>query len=225
MEIPLSVKRLNDRLGRSLGKNPHDEPLYKWVHSEDFWHWMMDHNGYKEVFTPVKGGPRVHVDGALIGKRPGRKYARKGVFAMEPTYTKRKMCPQFTDTWVMAKWQRPPLEGVWRTMYGSLVMWPRTGMYTIANAWCERGQLPCDGLTDRFIEIVSRYRAKTAADIRKEGEDADEYEDKEASRLRKDIIEDAMTAHLAIPGSRAGSVSFPMPRVDYAAPLKDSTPA
>lgn len=199
MEIPVSVRRLNERLGHALGKNPHDEPLYKWVHSEDFWHWMMDQNGFEEVTQP------------------------SGLITMAPTYTRRKMCPQFTDTWIIAHWQPPEPEGMWRRMYGPSVLWPRMGIYTPANAWAERGQLPCDGLTDRFIEIVSRHRAKTRADIRQEGEDIVEYEEREASRLRKDIIDDAMTAHLAIPGSRAGSVSFPMPGVDYSVPLTPST--
>jgi hypothetical protein len=192
MEIPKIVTKLNDRLGRSLGRNPHGEPLYKWVYADDWFHWMRDISGYKEV----------------------RKLS--GVISMEPIYKQRRMCPTLHDVWVVAHWHAPESELSWRIKYGSDALWSGQGYWSPVNAWSEIGQLPTDSLTDRFIEIVSKRRAMTAQEVYDEGVREVDAIERSQDNLRADIIDDACTAFGAIPGSRAGGVSFPLPGVNYA---------
>ncbi len=192
MEIPKSVKKLNERIGACLGRNPAGEPLYKWVYSEDYFHWMRDITGYQEV------------------KQPG------GFITMEPIYKRRKMVPHMEDTWMIAHWHEADPEYAWRIKYGSDALWPREGYWTPVNAWAERGQLPDDSLTDKIIELVSKYRAISGQEIYDEAEQAVDAQERAEDNLRKDIIDDACTAFGAIPGSRSGSTSFPKPGVNYA---------
>lgn len=198
METP-EVIALNKRLGDLLGRNPHNEPLYRWLYSETFMHWMKDIGGYKEVIQP------------------------SGIITMEPIYIERKMCPSLIKTWVIGHWHDAGSESEWLALYGTKGLWPRKGYYTPTNAWGERGQLPTHGLTDKLIEIVRMQRAKTAADIRAEGLRLVESEEKADRNERADIIGDAMTPFMSVPGVRGGHVSFPMPGVDYQTPALAGT--
>jgi hypothetical protein len=153
-------------------------------------------------------------DNAPLPVKP--ELVRKGIVTMEPIYKRRKMMPQYTDTWLIAHWHEAEPEYAWRIKYGSDALWPRDGYWTPVNAWAERGQLPTETLTDKIIELVSKYRVISGRQIYEEAERAVEYQERAQDNLRKDIIEDACTAFGAIPGSRAGGVSFPKPGVNYA---------
>lgn len=212
MEIPKPVQKLNERIGDCLGRNPHGDPLYRWIHSEGYFHWMRDISGYEERLVKVKGGAWV--------KFKGKRY--KGFISMEPVYRERKMMPHFEDVWLIQHWHEAESEASWRIKYGSDALWPRMGYWTPVNAWAERGQLPTESLTDKIIEIVRKRRAMTAQEIYREGERELEAIDRHVDNTRAAIIDDACTAFGAIPGSRSGGVSIPMPGVDYSAPFQKS---
>lgn len=185
MNEPKEIRELNKRLGEALGWNPHGEPLYKWVHSESFFHWMRDISGYKEVQSP------------------------SGLSVMEPIYVERKMCPNMHDMWLVAHWHDSGSEHAWIQAYGSDALYPRHGYYSQSNACQVPGQLPTATQTEDFIWMVRKHRMKTKADIYREGEDAVEARERANDSRRKDIIQDAMTAYMNIPGKRGGHVSFP----------------
>jgi len=235
MEIPKSIQRMNDRIGASLGRNPHGEPLYKWVHSEDFWHWMRDISGYDEVFhpfDPVEDKQTVAAHEVAMAEYRAAELAwdydrdengpvcpvlkRNGIVTMEPIYKRRKMMPHYTDVWLIAHWHESESEANWRIKYGADALWPREGYWTPVNAWAEQGQLPTETMTDKFIELVKIRRAMTSADLAKEGQDIQDRIDRHREAVQDDIIADAVPAFGAIPGSRDCGVSFPKPGVDYA---------
>jgi hypothetical protein len=235
MEIPKSVQKLNERIGACLGRNPQGEPLYKWVYSEDYFHWMRDITGYQEVFhafDPEQDRLHLAADNLALAKyhkaydewdadseapMPEKPtLQRKGFITMEPVYKRRKMMPQYEDTWLIAHWHEADPEHAWRIKYGSDALWPREGYWTPVNAWQERGQLPDDSLTDKIIELVSKYRVISGQQIYDEAESAVNAQERDLDNLRKDILDDACTAFGATPGSRSGGVSFPQPGVNYA---------
>jgi hypothetical protein len=185
MNEPKEVRELNKRLGDSLGRNPFGEPLYMWFHSESWFHWMRDISGYREVKKP------------------------SGIYAMEPIYVERKMCPNMNDMWVVGHWHDPGDENSWNKNYGSDALFPRRGYYTPSSACQVPGQLPTQTQTDDLIWMVRKQRAKTQADVYQEGVDAVEAKERSNDSKRKDIIGDAMTAFMSVPGKRGGHVSFP----------------
>ena len=176
---------MNERIGASLGRNPHGEPLYKWVHSEDFWHWMRDITGYKQVTQP------------------------SGLIVMEPIYKRRKMMPHYHDVWIIAHWHEADNEVSWRIKYGADALWPREGYWTPVDAWAEQGQLPTETMTDKFIELVKIRRSMTQADIAKEGQDIQDRIDRHAESEQDAAFADAVPAFAALPGSRSSSTSYP----------------
>ena len=185
MIIPKQIKKMNERIGASLGRNPHGEPLYKWVHSEDFWHWMRDITGYESVTMP------------------------SGLIVQQPIYKRRKMMPHYHDVWLIAHWHEADNEVSWRIKYGADALWPREGYWTPVDAWAEQGQLPTETKTDKFIELVQIRRAMTQADIAKEGQDIQDRIDKHAEDEQDAAFGDAVPAFGALPGSRSSSTSFP----------------
>lgn len=233
-EIPKKVRELNERLAQSLGRNPHGEPIYKWVYSETFMHWMRDISGYKEVFHPLDPDEdhRILLEHEVAmeqyraaisawddaGEDPPVQPVlnRKGFVTMDPEYIERKMCPQFKDVWLVAHWHPPQPEHIWYKLYGSDAIWPRKGFYNQTNAWAEIGQLPTDSLTDKFIEIVRRQQSMTAQAQYEEAARKFDAIDRDADRQREDMIDDACTAFGNLPGTRSGGVSFPQPGVNYA---------
>lgn len=197
----MTTEQLNEFLGTRLGRNPYGEPVYKWVHSDSFMHFMKDANGLAEVKLP------------------------SGLIVMEPTYTERKARPDLIDTWLIAHWHAPEPQSVWLAKYGTRALWPRRGYYTPVDAWEDRGKPPTLAHTERVVDLVRRIRAMsdTAAAMRDEAAKTEaeiDRDERSVDSLRSDIIDDACTAFGALPGSRSGGVSIPMPGVDYSAPFQ-----
>lgn len=161
-------------------------------------HHMKDSNGLKEVTLS------------------------SGLIVMEPTYTERKARPDLVDTWLIAHWHEPEPESSWLAKYGTRALWPRRGYYTPVDAWEDRGKPPTLAHTERVVDLVRRTRKMTASDVAAETEQAINQREKSAAGTQSDIIDDACTAFGALPGSRSGGVSIPMPGVDYGAPFRQT---
>jgi len=210
METPAIVRHLNKRLGDSLGNNYHGQPLYKWIYSEEFFHWMQDIKFEQNTADPndIKASPVL-----VATKQPS------GLILMEPSYTRRKVCPDMVDVWMIAHWNDCGSEASWRIKHGSSLLWPRQGVYYPVNAWQERGQLPTEDLTDKVIECVRQVRSeKELKRLEALAQAAMDAKEREESNLRRDIIDECQTLEFGVmPGSRAGNVSI------FTEPLQEVT--
>lgn len=208
MEIPKIVRNFNHRLGSTLGLNPHGEPLYKWVYSEDFFHWMMnvriEANDVGEVRVSPVLEPVTQPSGLLL---------------MEATYTRRKMCPNMINCWLIAHWNDAGSEAAWRTNYGPKIMWPREGIYTPVNAWTERDKKPTADLTDKVISLVKQIRdEKQLKKLEIAAYETMRSKERQDQRDRTGIIDEAMSGEFGVmPGSHDGS------RVIFSEPLTGVT--
>lgn len=182
----MTIEPLNDLLGDRLGRNPLGEPLYKWFHSDSWFHFM------KTDTTPVRHG---------------------AVFLVEPTFEPRKMVTA-VDTWILGHWHQPEPRHEWERKYGTGLLWPREGYYSPTNVQMQRGEFPSIHTTEEVITGIRRHREKTFADFYQDGEDILAHREAAEKSKRYDIIDDAVTAFGNDPGKRNGSVSFPPTRKD-----------
>lgn len=184
---------MNNRLGNALGRNPHGEPLYKWIWVNDWEHFMRDISGFKPTAQP------------------------SGLIVMEPQYVKRRMIPDLDgdnkhlkDRWHIGHWHDCGDEATWRSLFGTAALWSRFGVYTQTDIWSPQGQLPTETITDDLILRVKQFRSLTAADIRNGFAEKDAKFEAANDQARRDMIADAMTAYGNVPGTK-GSTSFPTP--------------
>lgn len=172
------LARLNRILGDSLGRNPQDEPIFKWMRSED-------------VRLPMKTDESLVLLNGIY--RPEPKYT------WEPTYD--------AGCWVLAMWHfSEPDE--WITSFGNEVPWPQHGLHYVTDMILLAGIEPNETATYDAVQAVKQLRVTSIADhlynirakrarLEKQGRD-ELYE----------YLTSKATAFGNIPGKRGGTVSF-----------------
>ncbi len=131
---PIEIARLNELLGKELGRNERGESIFSWRWSEDLF-WPASDTGRKEIVetkvrTPIIGAPAETHDyseaydaaadtwdddfGGASGKcsvcgAPESDLAHNVYSIMQdlkPIYERGRQCRR-VDTWLVAKWQSP----------------------------------------------------------------------------------------------------------------------
>lgn len=193
MTLPSELRKMNKRLGRELGTNPHGDPLYKWIWVNDWMHLMRDIKGFAPKALP------------------------SGLIVMEPDYIQRRMVPgldapdsPYRDRWHVGHWHDCGDQRIWEETFGTQALWSRFGYYSMTDVWGPpAGTLPTDSVTDGLIIRVKQFRSMSRAEIRDKFAADAEREEKRNDATRMDMIGDALTAFGNIPGTRGGHVSFP----------------
>jgi hypothetical protein len=195
MDIPawmrLEVSRLNQELGRTLGRTADNHPLYAWIHSED-----------ARLLHPM-----------WTGEFDYKANSDTGLILPEAVYALRKMCLTAVDQWVLCHWIDSPSESEWRRQFGCALEWPRGGQYYPTNVSLDPGAWPDRAINQEAIECISRNRSKTPRQVAQEAEAAiDKGELQEKERLYETIRE-ACTTYDHVPGVK-DQVSYPTPEKD-----------
>lgn len=179
----MTLDELNNDLANRLGRNPHDQGNYRWMHSDTWMHLMK--TGVREIRL-----------GSLI--------------ALEPVYEPRKMMIDEHDTWVLAHWHAPLSQFTWEHQNPGL-LWPREGYYAPTNILLEAGQRPTPTDNEKVIALIRKQGEKTMADFVEESNRLEERKEKRYQDCVSDKIDDSVSAFCNIPGTRSAHVSFPLP--------------
>lgn len=176
------VQWANEALARELGRNPHGENLYKWVHSSDLV--LMRFTGNKMV-----------------------KASTSGLLLPEPQYTKVRAYPHMGDRWLLAMWKYYS-ESEWLTQFGYKMAWPQRGDYYPTDLLLKPGKTPDVRTTEEIMQMVRHTRAISAKEAEARWESEDQARERALHGVIADIIDDALTAFGNDPGKRSGGVSF-----------------
>jgi hypothetical protein len=144
------IRKLNDLLGERLGRNPHGEPLYKWVQAHELRHYRYTGDKWSKVSKQTD----------IVAPTPQ--------FQDVPAY------PHAGRRWAFTSWQ-PANEAEWNKAFGSRVPFRRRGLYVPVLIMRE-GKVPNQDITEFFIQQVKAERTKTEADV---AEDIDRTSAKE----------------------------------------------
>lgn len=188
-----NLNRLNNMLGRELGRNVRGESRYQWAWAPDL-RWQMFTDRYDYKADP-----------------------ESGLIIPQPVYEERLLCPDLGQQWVMVLWQEPTSESEWRMMFGNRLEWPRSGTYIPCTArsgyvCLDSGIDPDERITQVFIDQVRIELNKRYVDRIQESERAQEKKERETDRILQDRIDDLVGPFMSVPGKRGYHVSFPDPK-------------
>jgi len=178
------IDKLNELLGREIGRNTYGEPIFKWV------------------FLPTLLHKRYNVGKDDWAKRPS------GVWVPEPTFRDVQAFPHLGDRWGICKWQFVPKD-TWDQIYGSRTVWPPRGYYFPTDVIMKPGFRPDMTWTEYWIGQIRLTMSKSAKEFEEKLEHDMKAEDDYQFRTMYDAILDACTAFGNKPGSRSGGVSLP----------------
>ena len=185
------VARLNDELGRVLGRTDDGHPLYAWMGSED-----------PRLLHPM-----------WTGQFDYKADAQSGLLRAVPIYVLRKMCLAAENQWVLCHYIASPSEEEWREQFGCSLEWPRKGQYYPTNVALDPGAWPEVAINQAAIESINQNRSKTPREVADACADAmDKGERQEKERLYETIRE-ACTTYDHVPG-RCDQVSYPNTKKD-----------
>jgi hypothetical protein len=199
---PSELNRLNDLLGRELGRNPFGEPLYSWAWADDLRHHMRQ---IDPVTQNLIFDYRCQCGLNKIVHEP-----TCNLTAPVPRWIERRMCPQLHQQYVAVLWQSCGSEDQWLREFGGRLRYEPRGYRLPTNACLGPGEEPDKHVTWDLIHKVRRDRKKSIKDW------IDEYDEAMALKERRDesrldaMISDAITAFgNAKPGARSGGISLP----------------
>jgi hypothetical protein len=178
----MTPDQLNNDLASRLGCSPLGfAGLYRWMHSENWFHLMKTD---KTEVVP-----------------------RGLLFAVEPVYIHRKMV-ELEDTWLLAHWHDSMSERQWVAEHGTKLLWPREGYYSPTNIVLSAGEAPTQTSNDQAVYLIRKQDEKTFADLAGDGERIENLKERRETSKISDRIDDSVSAFCNIPGSRSGHVSF-----------------
>ena len=190
--LETTIKRLNDLLGRELGRSASGQPIYSWAFSEDLF------------FL----GPKLDENGDIVC---AMRETEGGLTAVEAIMEPRKMCAALDHQWVVVMWNQPGSEAAWKAQFGLKLAYPKNGYLAPTNMCLGKSEIPDAAVTEEVIGKIRAERKKTFHDYMAESQrDLDRQDKRDADNLL-DSVSDACTAFGAVPG-RKGGVSFPTPR-------------
>lgn len=230
MSDVLEIARLNNLLGRELGRRADGHPIFKWKNSDDLF-WPQFKAGSTETKEITSNIP-------IIGTSETEAIK---VTQVVPTYVRDRQMRQ-PNVWVITKWMDPEmLIWGWVGRHGGearpaqhpthdklLEMWQARfpGADFPAAGW----RVPTDALlpsfpggprepnendTRRFIELVQE-QTRLGFDERLADMEASEIaKEAEVDKRIQDEVRDAFPAFLnPVPGKRSNFVSFPWTKRD-----------
>lgn len=183
MNLHRRINKLNDLIGRELGRTPFGQPIYRWDYSENLYHWMRA-DGYDYEAEP------------------------SGLLVARPRYERRRLALHLHDQWVICMWEAPMPEDQWRTEHGYKLEWPKQGEYYPTNVDLDPGMEPNETFTDVFIGCVKEQRKKRLIDFYEEAERAADARENAGDSELDAFLRDAMPAFVHVPGKK-DHVSIP----------------
>ena len=197
------TERLNDLLGRELGRNPYGEPIFVWSWSEDLM-WPAYKTGKmttKAVSAPIIGTDQVETVEMTV-----------------PEYRQDRMCARLKDQWVITKWNPPESLERWQSTFPG-ADWPARGYRIHTNASLPRfpggPTLPNTGDTEFFIQTMREQRSMSFEDRLADMQRAADMKDLVERNALEDELRDMVPAFVnGRPGKRGGYVSTPFSKQD-----------
>lgn len=180
-----TISRLNDVLGRELGRNQYGESKYRWVHSES-----------PELLHPMR------VEGYDY------KANEQGLIVAAPKYQLRKKCLLLNDQWVICRWVAPTSEDEWRRLYGYSLEWPSRGELAPTNVDMAPGMVPTEADNARAIFCIRQMLDTRVAAQMAALKDAEAKKETKRKQDDYDRIREELTTYDHVPGMK-GAVSYP----------------
>jgi hypothetical protein len=179
----MNIDKLNDLLGRELGRNPYGEPNYQWDWSET-------------LFWPS------YATGRIIDKQTDG-----GLWIMEREYRKDRMCAKLFNSWLVTKWAKPEELTRWQSIFPD-ADYPARGFRIHTNASLPPWQKPTLDDTEHFIKCIREQTSMTyaarLADMLADQDRKDAAKDREID----DMVTNEFTAFMNVnPGKRGGNIS------------------
>jgi len=184
--LRLEVARLNNELGRVLGRTEDGHPLYAWIHSED-----------TRLLHPM-----------WTGQFDYKADPQSGILRAEPIYTLRKMCLAAENQWVLCHYIASPSEEEWREQFGCSLEWPRKGQYYPTSVSLDPGAWPEQAINQAAIESINENRSKTPREVADDAAAALDKGEREEKERLYETIREACTTYDHVPG-RHDQVSYP----------------
>jgi len=178
----MTPEQANLDLELRLGRNPLGRGLYRWMHSDNWWHLMKIQGETKTV-------------------------ERFGLYIVEPVYRYRRMV-DLENTWILAHWHGNIGQDKWEREYPNL-LWPREGYYAPTNILLAPGEEITETSNDQAVYLIKMQRERTMPDLLAESEAMAEKKDRDHRNLVADQIDDSVSAFANVPGTRSAHVSFP----------------
>lgn len=179
-----SIAALNDLLGRELGRNPYNTPVYQWDFSED-------------LFWPS------YATGQMVEtKSPG------GIILLQKEYRRDRMSHKLHHQWVITKWIPADSLPDWNRNFPG-ADYPAQGYRIHTNMSLERGRIPTLRDTERAIACVKEATSMSFLARMRDMEDEQDRTDRSKQNEMYDEVRDSFTAFLnPCPGKRGGFISF-----------------
>lgn len=227
---PDEIRRLNNLLGRELGRNHRSEPVFKWEWSDNLF-WPLFRTGRTTTVTK-----KMHV--AVIGGGSEEVEVTETV----PEYRRDRQVRLFA-TWYVTKWlppwelitgplsghlrygddfgNKPPdaqVEAVWTARFPG-TDFPSNGWRVPTNCHLPRSPhdplIPTEPDTIHFIRCVKEQTSTTFDKELQRGLDAEDAKGEYVERQIGDVARDCFPAMLnPEPGKRGGFVSWPFSKID-----------
>jgi hypothetical protein len=180
------VARLNDELGRVLGRTEDGQPLYSWIHSED-----------ARLLHPM-----------WTGQFDYKADMQSGLLRAEPIYILRKMCLAAENQWVLCHYLASPSEEEWREQFGCSLEWPRKGQYYPTSVSLDPGAWPEASINQAAIESINQNRSQTPREVADACATAMDKGEREEKERLYETIREACTTYDHVPG-HCDQVSYP----------------
>ena len=205
MNVQRHMHRVNAILLSILGENP----LYQWIYSEstEFKRPMrvMDEDGNLQYDFVCPCGRNVSVHSVRC--------AAECLVVAAPVWMPRKIDMTLNDQWVLCCRQEQLSEAEWTQMFGTLLPYPRSGVWAPVQTETVTIAMPPNTLPgENYTTAVARGRQRSreikASDIANAVESAEQKRDK----ARRTKIRERLTDCLPVrptPGAVDGPVSLP----------------
>lgn len=194
----MTVRELNEILGRELGRNPYGEPIYEWAFSEDlFW------PAYATGGTTTKD-----VEATIIGG--GTEIVPMTI----PEYKRDRMTHNLRHQWCVTKWFPPEELPEWNSRFPG-ADYPARGYRIHTNWYNAPNVLPTQEDTNCLVWAVRKQLGMNYVDLYNEMDAEMAKAEKAREAEVNDEVRDAFTAYLNLtPGKRGGSISMPLTAQD-----------
>lgn len=161
------LRRLNRIFGEEFGFNPHGQPNFRWMRTEEMF-WFIDHGS-------------------------GWRRTESGLLTYGHEYERRCWADRIGRCWTVAKWTFTP-EDIWVNQHGDRVPWPKHGEWNPIENWkLEANQDPNLEITLEFCAALRFHREHSFEDwVREYDAEWEAYRKAKRSELES-AINDAMT--------------------------------
>ena len=199
----MTVEKLNELLGRELGRNPLNEPVYRWAFSEDLY-WPTHATGRtvkKKIQVPLFG------EGGTLATTTE---------IVVPEYRRDRMCHKLHKQWLITKWCAPEELDRWTEIFPQ-ADYPSRGYYINTDYYRSPENPPSLIDTEFFIRQMKDQRSMKFKDRLEQFESERDRKERSAHNEVEDELQDMVPAMAnPQPGTRSWNVSFPSTQKEIA---------